>query len=130
MATPTPEEILEVFEDLNFPSATKLRAALLKKGSKARMKDVAQSVKSQTPTQLFAKAPNYRGKLIASRPNEMWVLDSIEFTAEQSGNFKYILLIQDMFSRNLWATAHAEKVMASVIQELRNLSADTGNRPS
>ena len=28
MATPTPEEILEIFEDLNFPSATKLRAAL------------------------------------------------------------------------------------------------------
>ena len=55
MATPTPEEILEIFEDLNFPSATKLRAALLKKGFKARIKDVEQFVKSQTPTQLFAK---------------------------------------------------------------------------
>ena len=78
MVTPTPEEILEIFEDLNFPSATKLRAALLKKGFKARIKDVEQFVKSQTPTQLFAKAPKYRGKIIASRPNERWVLDFID----------------------------------------------------
>ena len=87
MATPTPEGILEIFEDLNFPSATKLRAALLKKGFKARIKDVEQFVKSQTPTQLFAKAPTYRGKIIASRPNERWVLDSVDSTAESSGTF-------------------------------------------
>ena len=62
------EEILELYEDLNFPYATKLRAALLKKGYKARIKDVEAFIKSQTPTQLFAKAPKYRGKVIASRP--------------------------------------------------------------
>ena len=86
MAAPTPEEILEIFEDLNFPSATKLRAALLKKGFKARIKDVEQCVKSQTPTQLFAKAPTYRGKIIASRPNERWVLDFIDFPRNQVAN--------------------------------------------
>ena len=86
MATPTPEEILEIFEGLNFPSATKLRAALLKKGFKARIKDVEQFVKSQTPTQLFAKAPKYRGKIIASRPNERWVLDFIDFPRNQVAN--------------------------------------------
>ena len=86
MATPTPEEILEIFEDLNFPSATKLRAALLKKGFKARIKDVEQFVKSQTPTQLFAKAQKYRGKIIASRPNDRWVLDFIDFPRNQVAN--------------------------------------------
>ena len=54
MASPTADGILEN-EDLNYPSATKLRAALLKKGFKARSKDVEQFVKNQTPTQLFAK---------------------------------------------------------------------------
>ena len=48
---------MELFEELNYPSATKLRAGLLKKGYKARLKDVEEFVKSQTPTQLFAKAP-------------------------------------------------------------------------
>ena len=100
MASPTSEEILEIFEELNFPSATKLRAALIKRGYKARLKDVEEFVKSQTPTQLFAKAPTHRGKIIASRPNERWVIDSIDFVAEPSGQFKYIFLTQDIFSRN------------------------------
>ena len=90
MATPTAEEVLELFEELNYPSASKLRAGLLKKGFKARLKDVEEFVKSQTPTQLFAKAPKYRGKIIASRPNDRWVMDFIDFTAEPSKDFKYI----------------------------------------
>ena len=54
--------MLELLEDLNDPSATKLRAALLRKGFRARLKDVEEFVKSQTPTQLFAKAPKYMGQ--------------------------------------------------------------------
>ena len=109
MTSPTADEILEIFEDLNYPSASKLRAALLKKGYKARLKDVESFVKSQAPTQLFAKAPKYRGKIIASRPNDRWVMDFIDFSAEPSGNFKYIFLIQDIFSRKLFATAFEDK---------------------
>ena len=109
MTSVTADEILEIFQDLNYPSATKLRAALLKKGYKARLKDVEAFVKSQTPTQLFAKAPKYRGKIIASRPNDRWVMDFIDFSAEPSGNFKYIFLIQDIFSRKLFATAFEDK---------------------
>ena len=55
MAAPSADEILELYDELNFPSAPKLRAALLKKGYRARMKDVEAFVKAQTPTQLFAK---------------------------------------------------------------------------
>ena len=129
MTSPTADEILEIFEDLNYPSASKLRAALLKKGYKARLKDVEAFVKSQTPTQLFAKAPKYRGKIIASRPNDRWVMDFIDFSAEPSGNFKYIFLIQDIFSRKLFATAFKDKNMTSVIEDLKAMFADHG-KPS
>ena len=124
MASPTSEEVLEIFEEPNYPSATKLRAALIKRGYKARLKDVEDFVKSQTPTQLFAKAPTYRGKVVASRPNERWVIDFIDFTAEPSGQFKYIFLIQDIFSRKLWPKALEDKGMSSATQQLRTLFAD------
>ena len=78
----------------------------------------------QTPTQLFAKAPTYRGKIIASRSNERWVVDFIDFTAEPSGSYKYILLVQGMFSRKLWVQALEDKDMTSAIQRLGNLFAD------
>ena len=115
---------MELFEELNYPSATKLRAGLLKKGYKARLKDVEEFVKSQTPTQLFAKAPKYRGKIIASRPNDRWVMDFIDFSAEPSGEFKYIFLVQDIFSRKLWATAFTDKSMSTVVEDLKALFAD------
>ena len=115
---------MELFEELNYPSATKLRAGLLKKGYKARLKDVEEFVKSQTPTQLFAKAPKYRGKIIASRPNDRWVMDFIDFSAEPSGEFKYIFLAQDIFSRKLWATAFTDKSMSSVVEDLNALLSD------
>ena len=126
MAAPTSEEILELFEDLNYPSAAQLRAALIKQGYKARLRDVEAFVKSQTPGQLFAKAPKHRGKIIASRPNERWVVDFIDYTAEPSGKFKYILLVQDIFSRKLWATAEEEKVTSAATERLRALIADHG----
>ena len=128
MTSPTADEILEIFEDLNYPSATKLRAALIKKGYKARQKDVDEFVKSQTPTQLFAKAPKYRGKIIASRPNDRWVMDFIDYSAEPSGEYKYILLVQDIFSRKLWATGFTDKPMSSVVAELRSMFSDSKPR--
>ena len=100
MANPTPEEILEIFEDLNYPSASKLRAALIKRGFRARLKDVESFVKSQTPTQLFAKAPKHRGKIIASRPNERWVVDFIDFVAEPSGNLSTYCWSKTSFRAN------------------------------
>ena len=109
MAAPTADEILELYDELNFPSAAKLRAALLKKGYRARMKDVEAFVKAQTPTQLFAKGPKYRGHIISSRVNERWALDFVDFTAEPDGALKHILFVQDIHSRKIWAKALAEK---------------------
>ena len=100
MVAPTAAEILELYDDLNFPSATKLFGALLKQGYKARITDVETCVKSQTPKQLFANAPTYRGKLIAHKPNERWVIDFINSSTEPSGEYKYILLVQDIFPGN------------------------------
>ena len=81
-------------------------------------------MESQTPTQLFAKAPTYRGKIIASRPNKRWVVDFIDYSAEPSDDYEYMLLVQDIFSRKLWATAEKEKVTNVAMERLRALIVD------
>ena len=75
---PTAEEILELFEEISHPSASKLRAGLLKKGFEAKLKAVGEFVKSEMPTQLCANAPKYRGKIIASRPNDRRVMGFVD----------------------------------------------------
>ena len=117
---------MEIFEELRNPSASKLREAVIKRGFRARLKVVEAFVKSQTPTRLFAKAPNYQGKIVVAKPHERWVIDLIDFTAEPFQNFKYIFLIQDIYSRKLRAEATEEKGCDDYIAVLESLFADTG----
>ena len=126
MATPTADEILELYDELNFPSAPKLRAALLKKGYRARLKDVEAFVEEQTPTQLFAKGPTYRGRIISPRVNERWAIDFIDFQAEPDGDLKYILMAQDIHSRKIWAKALAEKKPSDYIAAFKDIIREGG----
>ena len=57
MAAPSADEILELYDELNFPSAAKLRAALLKKGYRARMKDVGAFCQGTNANTAFRKGP-------------------------------------------------------------------------
>ena len=72
------------------------------------------------------KAPTYRGKVIANRPNERWVVDFIDFSAEPSGEYKYIVMVQDIFSRKLWATAMVEKKASEYIDHMKSMFIDYG----
>ena len=46
------------------------------------------------------------------------------FYNRPSKEFKYILLVQDIFSRKLWSKPLEDKDMSNTIQQLRNLFAD------
>ena len=119
LATPTADEILELYDDINFPLAQKLRAALLKQWYRVRLKAVEEFVKPHTPTQLFAKGPRYLGHIISSKVNERWAIDLIDFTAEADGPLKYILLVQDIHSRKIWAKALTEKKPTNYIEAFK-----------
>ena len=97
MSSPTAEELLDVYEELNCPSATKFRAALLNKGYRVRLADVEKFVQSQTPTQLFKKHPLYQGTTVASHAGERIFVDLIDYTNQPSGSFKYVMLAIDVF---------------------------------
>ena len=83
-------------------------------------------VKAQTPTQLFAKGPTYRGHILSPRVNERWALAVIDFTAEPDGRLKYVLLAHDIHSRKIWAKALAEKRPAEYIEALRGIMRQAG----
>ena len=116
MAAPTAAELLELYDELNFPSPTKFRSALLRAGYKVRLRDVEDFVKSQTAPQLFKKHPLYTGKTIATRSNERWFVDLIDYTNSPDGQFQYVLLAIDVFSRHVFARPLRDK-KTSVVHE-------------
>ena len=126
MTTPTSEELLELYTELNYPSAVKFRAGILRAGYKVRLADVQKFVDAQTPKQLFQKKPLHRGNVIASRANERWMLDLIDYTTMPDGAFKYVLMGIDVFSRHVFAEATNDKVPATFIAVTKRLVATYG----
>ena len=55
--------------------------------------------------------PKYRGHIGSSRANERWAIDFIDLHAEPDGDLKYILMVQGIRSRKIWAKALVEKTI-------------------
>ena len=91
------------------------------------MRDDKAFVKSQTPTQLFAKAPNTQGKIVATRPNERWV---IEFNGFYCGAVQglqvHLFVSRHLLEKKMWAKATKDKGSDGHIEVLRSLFAGTG----
>ena len=116
-----------VFEELNFPSAPRLKRVLTARGIPFNASEVDRLVRGETTRQV--QAPTYRcdGKIAAADLNSRWFADLIDFTAapsEETGKDvglrptasgeRYILVVQDVFSRFLYTEALLDKRPATV----------------
>ena len=115
--------IEEVFEELNFPSASRLKRVLdarnipYNTGGLERLVCVGESTRE-------VQAPRYKvdGEIAAADLNSRWFADLIDFSAAPSDDTgkdvgfrptasgeKYILVVQDVFSRFLYTEAFPNK---------------------
>ena len=101
------EELAELYEKLNFPSANVFYKALRKKGIAVQLADVTEFVKSRSERQVSAQPPKYEGNIVSFYINHRWVADLMAFTSRpakgEDGTYTHVLLVQDIFSRYLWA---------------------------
>jgi transposase InsO family protein len=101
------KRIAALYRELSYPSATKFRAALRKRGivqvSGAFVKDL---VADQGARQLSAPPPRFTGHVTARHVDERWASDVMDLSAKTTkGGPAYILIVQDIFSRFLFARA-------------------------
>jgi hypothetical protein len=130
----TANELQQLWDDLNAPSATAFRRALARRGIKARAKDVEEFVRSKSERQVIAPGPKYKGHIVAHDIDHRWVADIISFVSRPvavsasraSGSAEraiaYVLLLQDVFSRQLWArplrsVSEATTAFAQILKE-------------
>jgi len=101
------QELMEIYESLNFPSALVFHKALKKRGILSRLKDIENFVQSRSERQILAPPPKYEGNIVSTYENERWAADLISFVSRPVKNnesqYAYILLVQDIFSRYLYA---------------------------
>ncbi len=139
----TPNDLIrQLYTELNYPSADNLKRVLKARKIPFKAKDV-EKIARDDPVRAVQAAPyRYNGKIAASDLDVRWFMDLIDFTAAPSdggrklsglstsaGN-KYILVVQDVFSRKIWAEALADKRPSTVAEGLdRILKRTKGRKP-
>ena len=103
--------VAALYKQLSYPSAARFKAALAKRGLNVPDAFVRQLVSEQGSRQLFALPPRFTGKVVAQHVDERWASDVIDFQSKttKKGAPVYILLVQDIFSRFLFATSLRSK---------------------
>ena len=103
--------VAALYKQLSYPSAARFKAALAKRGIRVPDSFVQQLVKEQGSRQLFAPLPRFKGKVTAQHVDERWASDVVDFQSKTSakGAPIYMLLVQDIFSRFLFAEALRSK---------------------
>ena len=103
------ERIAEIYRELGFPSAPKFRTALRKQGINISLDNLKDFIKTLGSRQIFRPPPQYKGNVAARNIDDRWVADVLSFESRPVEGFTNVLLIQDVFSRFLWASPMGSK---------------------
>ena len=104
------QRVAALYKELSYPGAAKFQAALRKRGIKFSDAAVRELVAEQGGRQLFAPPPRFTGKITARHVDERWCADPMDLQSKKAKSGEiYILVVQDIFSRFLWARALTSK---------------------
>ena len=84
------DQIREIFEELNFPGAERLKKALKNRGIPFTKEQVNEITKGESVRQIQQAAPRLTGKVASHYQNYEWMADLIDWTTApaQSGATK------------------------------------------
>ena len=119
------EQLRELAKKLGNPGQEKLYIAARKRGIPATRNQIKQLLETKGARQLFRPLPQSKGQTGAEGPDTRFQMDLIEFRTAPSkvgrDTFKYILVLIDVFSRQVWADPTKDKTPAVVEPVLRRM---------
>ena len=121
------ERLADLAKELGYPGVEKLWRAAERQHVAVTKYQVAAFVRAQGQRQVLAPRPKYNGKIVATKINDRWAADLIDYTAKPSESknstdpYQYVLIVQDVFSRKLWAVAMRVKDTETVRQAFEHI---------
>jgi hypothetical protein len=101
------DTLRRLYKELNYPSTEVFYKALKRRGIPARKRDVEEFVQSRAERQILAPPPKFKGHVVSEDLNARWAADLISFVSRpatfKGREYRYILLVQDIFSRLIYA---------------------------
>ena len=103
----------QLYKELKLPSAAKLQQVLRKEGIQLSLAGINDIVDGTGARQVFKPPIRYPGHVTATRMEDRWAAYVISFMSNpvetNEGTFTDVLIVQDIFSRFLWASAMQSK---------------------
>ena len=89
-------ELQKIYDDNAAPGADAFRRLVVKKGLKLTDAEARAFVASQSRGQVFQGRLKSDGKVTASRPNEIFQVDLIDYSKKSAKGSRYILAAVDL----------------------------------
>ena len=121
------DQLSELSKELGYPSAQKLWSEAQRRQLEVTRKQVVEFVKTQAVRQVFRQRKAISGRIVATEIMDRWAADLIDYNARPSQDpnggepYQYILIVQDIFSRKLWAHALKAKSQEVVQQAFESI---------
>ena len=125
-------ELRAVWLEAGRPGVDKFYAAALRGGLAIKRKDAQDFVKKQETRQVFAPGPVSSGNVTASRIDDRWQVDLIDWKqmdASKNNGYKNVLVVVDVFSRFAWAIPMENKTTETTVNALEGILRG-GRKPS
>ena len=133
--------IQSVYKELNYPSSDKLKRVLKARNIPFDAKHINGLTRDDPVRAVQAPPYKFNGKIAANDLDDRWFMDLIDFTATPSDGgkklaglnatttgVKYILVVQDVFSRKIWAESLTDKRPPTVADGLKRIFSRTNGR--
>jgi hypothetical protein len=108
------DQIAVLYAKLSYPTAAKFRATLAKRGVKISVKEAQEIASRYGQRQVLAPARSFPGRIVSPDLNARWAADLISYVSEPAAvggrTYRYVLVVQDIFSRKIWTEALQTKV--------------------
>ena len=95
--------IRDVFDELNQPSLRQLNVVLRKRGIPFTDNAINNVVNNSGARQIYVPRVEYPGNIASTAPDTRWATDTVHMVSQPDGDFKYILVVQDICIRSLFA---------------------------
>ena len=101
------ERILSLQVELALPSAYRLQAFLRNEGINISLAKLKEITSTSGARQVLQPPPPYTGNITAAAIDDRWAADLLSFESRPAkrpfNKYTHVLLVQDIFSRFLWA---------------------------
>ncbi len=129
----TEDEIDALYEELSFPSAIKLRRAVIAAGGTLTIAAANKLVARYSQRQVTKPRQLYEGKINSAKLDACWQADLASYVAQEAvvGNKTYtsILCVLDIFSRFLWTRRLENSKAETVARAFENILQESDRKP-